>query len=149
MNAPRADSLALRVAIPLVIVAAGAACCWWALTREPEFTAVPADALDIEAHGSADGWTFRVDGQASVQRDELTIPISRPIHLMVHADDRARGFFVREFRVVCRVERGVPGSLWLRATKLGSYDFFDTTEEGPRGKVHVVAPAEFESTKRR
>ena len=57
---------------------------------------------------------------------EMTIPVNREIHLLMHAKDVGHSFYVRELRIQQDFVPGLDLSLHFTATKTGKYEIVCT-----------------------
>jgi len=109
----------------------------------------PRDALEITV--VAKQWMWKVqhpEGQSEI--NELHIPASRPIKLVMTSQDVIHDFFVPAFRVKKDVLPGRYTTLWFEATKPGSYRLFcaqycGTQHSGMVGRIIVMEPTEFQT----
>jgi cytochrome c oxidase subunit II len=67
-----------------------------------------------------------VEARDDIVTAELTIPINREIHLLLHAKDVGHSFYVRELRLQQDFVPGLDLSLHFTATKTGKYEIVCT-----------------------
>jgi cytochrome c oxidase subunit 2 len=66
------------------------------------------------------------DSRDDIVTAEMTIPVNKEIHLLMHAKDVGHSFFVRELRVQQDFVPGLDVSLHFTATKVGKYEIVCT-----------------------
>jgi cytochrome c oxidase subunit 2 len=83
--------------------------------------APPADAMVVDVTAKQWMWKFSYpDGRASM--DQLTVPVGRPIKLVMTSRDVIHSFYVPAFRMKHDVVPGRYYSTWFQATEPGTYD---------------------------
>jgi len=116
----------------------------------------PADAVDIRVRGAQWNWEFEYPSGAS-EGNEMTVPVNRPVRLIMSSKDVLHSFYIPAFRVKKDVVPGMYTTLWFEATQKGDVQVFCTEYCGapPGGtgnvghsamnaKIHVVSDEEFE-----
>jgi len=109
----------------------------------------PRNSLEINV--VAKQWMWKVqhpEGRSEI--DELHIPMSRPIKLILTSQDVIHDFFVPAFRVKMDVLPGRYTTLWFEATKPGEYHLFcaqycGTQHSGMVGRIVVMEPARYQT----
>jgi cytochrome c oxidase subunit 2 len=90
----------------------------------------PPDAIPVGVMAKQFEWNASYpgpDGQLGsaddvVTRNELHIPVSRPISVMLEAEDVIHSFFIPAFRVKQDAVPGMHIRIWFEATKPGTYE---------------------------
>jgi cytochrome c oxidase subunit 2 len=90
-----------------------------------------------------------VEARDDIVTAELTIPINREIHLLLHAKDVGHSFYVRELRLQQDFVPGLDLSLHFTATKTGKYEIVCTQLCGlghynMKAYLNVLAQDEFD-----
>jgi cytochrome c oxidase subunit II len=67
-----------------------------------------------------------VEARDDIVTAEMTIPVNREIHLLMHAKDVGHSFYVRELRIQQDFVPGLDLSLHFTATKTGKYEIVCT-----------------------
>jgi cytochrome c oxidase subunit 2 len=107
----------------------------------------PADADVVYVDAKQWMWKFAYpDGRAS--NDILTVPLGRPIKLVMTSRDVIHSFYVPAFRVKQDVLPGRYTTLWFEPTKDGTYpiwcaEYCGVSHSLMRGQVVVLPPAEY------
>lgn len=108
---------------------------------------VPKDAIEVKVTGQRWFWSFDYpDGVTSV--NDLTVPVGKPVKLLLSSRDVIHSFFVPNFRIKMDALPNRYTVAWFEATDTGSYNLFCTEYCGTKhsamiGKVHVVGEREF------
>lgn len=109
---------------------------------------VPANAIEVNVRAQMWFWSFDYpDGASSV--NELTVPVNKPVKLIMSSQDVIHSFFVPNFRVKMDVLPNRYTIMWFEATDTGSYQLFCAEYCGKGhsemlGKVRVVSEEEFD-----
>lgn len=117
----------------------------------------PADAYEIAVDASQFEWNVTYPGADGVlgnaddfmSRNQITVPVDRPVVVHLTAEDVIHSFFVPAFRVK---QDAIPGQsirLWFEATRTGEFELACAELCGlghyrMRGRVVVMEPDEFE-----
>ncbi len=96
-------------------------------------------------------WMWKIqhpDGQREI--NELHVPSGRAIKLTMATEDVIHSFYIPAFRVKKDVVPGRYTTMWFQPTRPGSYHLFcaeycGNQHSGMIGRVHVMAPSEFEA----
>jgi cytochrome c oxidase subunit II len=123
---------------------------WWVVgflqfTRMRE---VPKDALEVYVTGKQWMWKFAYpSGRSDI--NELTVPIGRPVKLLMTSRDVIHSFYVPAFRLKQDVLPGRYVTLWFEATLQGEFEVFCTEYCGlwhsrMTSRVRVVSADEFD-----
>jgi cytochrome c oxidase subunit II len=121
---------------------------WGAVVYVDAYRA-PDEATRIYAVGKQWMWKFQhPEGQREINM--LHVPVGRPIQILFTSEDVIHSFFVPEFRVHMDVLPNRYTSVWLEATRPGTYHLFcsqycGTNHAGMIGTAVVMEPAEFEN----
>ncbi len=91
---------------------------------------VPADAIPYGLHAQQFEWniTYRgPDGQLGTAddftvRNQLHIPVNKPVVMQMTAEDVIHSFFVPAFRVKQDAMPGMTINVWFQATETGQYE---------------------------
>ena len=108
----------------------------------------PKGALEVYVVAKQWMWTFYPpSGRENI--NELTVPLGKPVHLLMTSTDVIHSFFVPSFRVKQDVLPGRYTSLWFQANTLGTFPVLCTQYCGlahseMRAVVHVVSEEEYE-----
>jgi cytochrome c oxidase subunit 2 len=107
----------------------------------------PPGATPVYVTGKQWMWTFSyADGRASM--DVLTVPVHRPIKLVMTSRDVIHSFYVPAFRMKHDVVPGRYYTAWFEATKPGVYDidcaeYCGVNHSRMLGKVRVLDAADY------
>ena len=108
----------------------------------------PANTLDIQVWGRSWGWDFEyANGKKTT--DEFTVPVDKPIRLVMKSRDVLHSFFIPAMRVKNDVIPNKFTQLWFRPVKTGQFNVFCTEYCGDKhsamlAKLNVVSQAEYE-----
>jgi cytochrome c oxidase subunit 2 len=120
----------------------------WSTRVYFEMVTPPEDALDVYAVGKRWMWTIQhADGQR--EKNELHIPVGKPVRVILTSEDVIHSFFVPDFRTK---QDAVPGrytQTWFQATKPGTYrlycaEYCGTNHSKMIGWVVAQDPIEFQ-----
>ncbi|GAB5518490.1 MAG: cytochrome c oxidase subunit II [Rhodothermales bacterium] len=121
----------------------------WGFRSYVKLTVAPADAYEVYVEGYKWGWRFiHPDPGFEDPYAELTVPVGRPIKLIMSSDDVLHSFFIPAFRVKHDVLPNRYTSLWFEAEEEGQYQVFcteycGTQHSGMLAEVNVVSEEEF------
>ena len=109
---------------------------------------VPRDAIEVRVTGQKWNWTFDYPSNG-ISTNELTVPVGRPVKLMMSSMDVIHSFYVPAFRVKRDVLPNRYTELWFEALEPGTYDvmcaeYCGTGHSQMLTKVHVVSDKEYE-----
>src|ERR1700680_4386928 len=104
-----------------------------------------------EVYVVAKQWMWKLqheEGQREI--NELHVPVSRDVKMIMTSQDVIHSFFVPAFRLKQDVVPGRYTTLWFRATKAGTYHLFcsqycGTQHSGMIGWVTVMEPRDYEA----
>ncbi|MFW6201071.1 MAG: cytochrome c oxidase subunit II [Gemmatimonadota bacterium] len=118
---------------------------------------VPPDALEIAVAASQFEWNVTYPGPDGrlgtdddiADRNELNIPVDRPVRVTLTAEDVIHSFFLPEFRVKQDAVPGMETHVWFEATRTGDYvlgcaELCGLGHYRMRGTVTVHEPDAFE-----
>lgn len=120
----------------------------WGFKSYMKMSVVPKDAIEIKVTGQKWFWSFDyVEGVTTV--NELTVPVGKPIKLLMSSTDVIHSFFVPSFRMKMDVVPNRYTVTWFEALNTGDYNIFCTEYCGTKhsemiGKVKVVTAEEYE-----
>lgn len=119
----------------------------WSFKSYMKLWIVPKDAIEIKVTGQKWFWSFDYEDGANTV-NELVVPVSRPIKLLMSSRDVIHSFFVPSFRVKMDVLPNRYSITWFEATREGVYQLFCTEYCGKGhsemiGKVKVVSKEEY------
>jgi cytochrome c oxidase subunit 2 len=121
----------------------------WSEIKDPK--KFPATARIIQVRPKQFEWQVRYagpDGLFNTKDDikainELYLPLNEPVKIELEGQDVIHSFFVPEFRIKQDAVPGLPTAVWIKPTKLGSFDLGCAELCGlghysMRGTVHVI-----------
>jgi cytochrome c oxidase subunit 2 len=119
----------------------------WGFKTYIRMHVAPKDALEIKATGQKWFWTFDYPNGANSLND-LVVPVSKPVKLLLSSQDVIHSFFVPDFRVKMDVLPNRYTLTWFEATKTGEFDIFCTEYCGKGhsemlGKVKVMTEVDY------
>ncbi|HEY1817299.1 MAG TPA: cytochrome c oxidase subunit II [Kofleriaceae bacterium] len=122
---------------------------WWVVgfSQYREIETAPADAMPVYVTAKQWMWKFAYPS-GPTSTDVLTVPVGRPVKLIMSSRDVIHSFFVPAFRVKQDVVPGRATTLWFTATAPGTYDlecsqYCGTRHSFMRGQVVALSPADF------
>ena len=109
----------------------------------------PDDAYEVSVTAQKWSWTFTHPEYGVTEGAELTVPVGKPVRLIMTSADVLHSLFVPAFRVKQDVVPGRYSDLWFEATKVGSYQLYCTEYCGKDhstmlATVHVLPEDEFQ-----
>jgi cytochrome c oxidase subunit 2 len=110
---------------------------------------VPDNAMEIHVLGKQ--WMWHIshpDGRREI--NELTVPVGRPVKLVMSSEDVIHSFYMPAFRIKQDVVPGRYSYLWFEPTEPGEYHLFcaeycGTSHSGMIGKIVVKTPEAYEA----
>lgn len=84
----------------------------------------PEDAYPVSVTGQKWSWTFQHPEYGVTEAGELTVPLGRPVRLLMTSSDVLHSLFIPAFRVKNDVVPGRYSSLWFEATRPGQYRLY-------------------------
>lgn len=109
----------------------------------------PENAIEIRAIGKQWMWKFQhMGGQREI--NTLTVPLGRPVKVVLTSQDVIHSFFVPAFRIKTDVVPGRTTTIWFEATRAGRYHLFcaeycGTQHSGMIGQVIVLEPVHYQA----
>lgn len=108
----------------------------------------PENAFEVHVFARQWAWDFQYKSGRTSQ-DTLTVPVGKPIKLIMTSTDVLHSFFIPAMRIKQDVVPGMYTALWFEADKEGEYQVFCTEYCGTDhsrmlAKLNVVSQAEFE-----
>lgn len=109
----------------------------------------PVGAEEINVQAKRWMWTTQ-HPNGSRQKNELTVPLGRPVKLIMRSEDVIHDLFVPAFRTKQDVLPGRFTEQWFIATMVGEFELYCTEYCGAdhsqmRGKVRVLEPAAYDA----
>ena len=86
----------------------------------------PDNAYPVQVTAQKWSWTFQHPEYGVTESGELTVPLDRPVRLLMTSPDVLHSLFVPAFRVKQDVVPGRYTSLWFEATRPGQYRLYCT-----------------------
>jgi cytochrome c oxidase subunit 2 len=128
---------------------------WWVIgfVQFVHMSDPPKDATTIVVQAKQWMWKFTYpDGRET--NDVLTVPVNRPIRLLMTSRDVIHSFYVPQFRVKHDVLPGQYVTTWFQSDRVGEYDIFCAEYCGANhsrmlGHVVVLSDADYEKWLRR
>ncbi|MBX3200916.1 MAG: cytochrome c oxidase subunit II [Labilithrix sp.] len=138
----------------IVVSVLGMFLLWWVIGFRQYVDArdAPEDAEIVYVDAKQWMWKFAyADGRAS--NDVLTVPLGRPIKLVMISRDVIHSFYVPGFRVKQDVLPGRYTTLWFEAKEAGSYpiwcaEYCGVSHSAMRGEVRVLDSEDYAQWKR-
>lgn len=149
--------------IPFLIVLTLGAMSWGPWSRAKNPARFPAGALELSVAAKQFEWNFTypgADGQLDtaddfVVRNQLHVPVGRPVLVHLTAEDVIHSFFLPEFRVKQDLVPGMQDqAVWFEATREGEYtlacaELCGTGHTRMMGSVTVHSAEDFDAWQRR
>ena len=109
-----------------------------------------APAFSMDYHVTAKKWLWEIkhpNGLTAI--NEMTVPVGKPVKIILKSDDLIHSFFVPAFRVKQDAVPNRYNTLWFEATVPGEYDIFcaefcGTGHSSMLGKVRVLTMDEWD-----
>ena len=107
----------------------------------------PKGAMTVNV--TARQWSWLFDYENGRQSDVLSVPMGKPVRLIMTSADVLHCLYIPAFRIKEDCVPGMKTHLWFTANEAGSYDIFCTEYCGVghshmRSKVIVMTPGDFE-----
>jgi cytochrome c oxidase subunit 2 len=145
-------------AIPFLIVLVLGAMSWGPWSRAKNPARAPGGALELAVRAAQFEWQFTYpgpDGELGTdddfeRRNQLHIPVDRPIRVHLTSEDVIHSFFLPHFRVKQDLVPGMENqSVWFQATEVGEFELAcaelcGTGHTRMKGSVTVYPAEEFE-----
>jgi cytochrome c oxidase subunit 2 len=122
---------------------------WVGMTGYLELMEAPSDSYEVRVTAQKWSWTFQHPEYGVTEAAELTVPLNRPVRLIMTSSDVLHSLFVPAFRVKNDIVPGRYSSLWFQATRPGQYRLYCTEYCGKDHSkmlavVHVLPEDEFQ-----
>lgn len=123
----------------------------WGFKGYLDLSIAPAFSMDYHVTGKKWLWEIKhPNGLTAI--NEMTVPVGKPVKIILKSDDLIHSFFVPAFRIK---QDAIPNrytTMWFEATMPGEYDIFCTEFCGSGhsrmlGKVRVLPQEEWERWK--
>jgi cytochrome c oxidase subunit 2 len=122
---------------------------WWVIgfRQYVHMAESPKDADVVYVDAKQWMWKFTYPGGRSAN-DVLTVPLGRPVKLVMTSRDVIHSFYVPAFRTKMDVIPGRYTTLWFQATKLGTYpiwcaEYCGVSHSLMRGEVNVLSQEDY------
>ena len=109
--------------IPLIIVMG---IFWWGYKDYLSLMIPPADAKEIRVTGKKWLWEFEYPKEGIKVLNEIVVPVSTPIKLIMSSEDVIHSFYVPNFRIKKDVIPNRYTRIWFESDKVGNYQVFCT-----------------------
>jgi len=109
--------------VPLLIVGV---LFWIGMDGYLHLVDAPDDSYPVRVTGQKWSWTFEHPEYGVTEAAELTVPLNRPVRLLMTSPDVLHSLFIPAFRVKQDLVPGRYTSLWFEATKPGQYRLYCT-----------------------
>lgn len=109
--------------VPLLLVAV---MFWIGMKGYITLNEAPDDSYPVQVTGQKWSWTFQHPEYGVTEAAELTVPLGRPVRLVMTSSDVLHSLFVPAFRVKQDVVPGRYTALWFEATRPGQYYLYCT-----------------------
>lgn len=122
----------------------------WAKIRQPKN--YPAPDMTVRVLAEQWLWHFKTEGpsgEIEVQ-NALHIPVGKNVRFELMAQDVIHGFYIPDLRVHQDAVPGITSSVWVQATKTGTYEirctqFCGTNHYQMKGEIIVDTPEDFQA----
>jgi len=109
----------------------------------------PEGSYEVQVSATRWMWTFDHPKYGATQVAELTVPVGKPVRLLMTSTDVLHSLWIPDFRVKMDVVPGRYTSLWFEATEVGDYnlncaEYCGMDHSKMFAIVHVVPEDEFE-----
>lgn len=109
---------------------------------------IPEDGVEINVYGQQYAWIF-VYPNGKETENEMTVPVDKPIKLILISEDVNHSFFLPAYRVKMDVVPGMETFAWFLPEDEGEYDILCTEYCGVDhsymvAKLNVVSQEEYE-----
>jgi cytochrome c oxidase subunit 2 len=128
----------------------------WPRVKDPD--RFPSDALELHVRAEQFEWNITYPGADGVlgtdddftRRNQLYVPVNRPVVVHLSAIDVIHSFFIPSFRIKQDAVPGLDNSLWFEATRIGEYELACAELCGlghyrMHARVFVYSQAEFDN----
>ena len=109
----------------------------------------PEGCYEVQVTAQRWSWTFDHPKYGATQVAELTVPVGKPVRLLMTSNDVLHSVWIPDFRVKMDVVPGRYTSLWFEATAVGDYnlncaEYCGMDHSKMFAMVHVVPQEDFE-----
>jgi cytochrome c oxidase subunit II len=145
-------------AVGVLLLAATSVNVWLDIKRAERF---PANAMPLAVHAKQFEWTVTYPGNDGrlgtpddfTRRNQLHIPVGRPVRVTLTAEEVIHSFFLPQFRVKQDAVPGMSIPVWFEATRTGQFvlgcaELCGLGHYRMRGSVTVHSAQEFEAWQR-
>lgn len=111
----------------------------------------PADCYEVQVTGQKWSWTFSHPKFGAIEVGELTVPVGKPVRLLMTSNDVLHSLWIPDFRVKMDVIPGRYTSLWFEALEVGEYllncsEYCGTDHSKMFAMVRVIPQEDFDKT---
>ncbi|APS00822.1 cytochrome c oxidase subunit II [Pajaroellobacter abortibovis] len=103
----------------------------WGFRTYLKLAVVPPDAIEVRVRAFQWGWDFEYPNGA--HSEELKVPVSKPIKLIISSADVIHSLFIPELRIKKDAVPGMYTALWFDANEIKETDVFCAEYCGGRG----------------
>jgi cytochrome c oxidase subunit 2 len=108
----------------------------------------PEGSYEVSVTAQTWFWTFDHPEYGATQVGELTVPVGKPVRLLMTSQDFLHSLWIPSFRVKMDVIPGRYTTLWFEATKVGDYrllctEYCGRDHSNMQAIVHVIPADEF------
>ncbi len=93
---------------------------YYGLTGFEFLKKVPEGAMVVKVVARQWSWLFQYEN--GIQDPELTVPVGKPVKLLLTSQDVIHGFYAPAFRIKQDAVPGMTNYLWFQPTQLGTFD---------------------------
>ena len=93
---------------------------YYGLTGFEFLKKVPEGAMVVNVMARQWSWLFQYEN--GIQDTKLTVPVGKPVKLLLRSQDVIHGFYAPAFRIKQDVVPGMTNTLWFQPTEAGIYD---------------------------
>jgi len=145
---PLHESLKIELAWSFIPFVLGMSSFRWGAYVYYQYSAPPADTMDIYIIGKQWMWQAQhPSGKSEI--NDLHIPVDQPVKLIMTSQDVIHSYYIPAFRIKQDVLPGRYTTLWFEATKPGEYHLFcaeycGTEHSRMGGTVYVMEQLEYQ-----
>lgn len=99
---------------------------WVGMEGYLELNEAPEESYEVQVTAQKWSWTFQHPEFGVTEANELTVPLNKPVRLLMTSADVLHSLFVPAFRVKNDAVPGRYTSLWFTATRPGQYQLYCT-----------------------
>jgi cytochrome c oxidase subunit 2 len=97
---------------------------YYGLTGFAFLKKVPEGAMVVKVIARQWSWLFQYEN--GIQDIRLTVPVGKPVKLLLTSQDVIHGFYAPAFRIKQDVVPGMTNTLWFQPTEVGTFDVLCT-----------------------